>query len=121
MDEYDGRQYVGIDLHRRRSVIVRMTPDGQRIGLRFEAAQAQAVAYSRDVDARRLAFAAGEAEAVEWFVDRLLKSSRYPQGFPRRWQVAYRPENRDVVVEFGLPPQEVVPAVREYRYIKSRD
>ena len=26
MDEYDGRQYVGIDLHRRRSVIVRMTP-----------------------------------------------------------------------------------------------
>ena len=32
MDEYDGRQYVGIDLHRRRSVIVRMTPDGRRIG-----------------------------------------------------------------------------------------
>ena len=32
MDEYDGRQYVGIDLHRRRSVIVRMTPDGQRLG-----------------------------------------------------------------------------------------
>ncbi len=33
MEEYDGRQYVGIDLHRRRSVIVRMTPKGQRIGL----------------------------------------------------------------------------------------
>jgi transposase len=32
VDEYDGKQYVGIDLHRRRSVIVRMTPDGQRIG-----------------------------------------------------------------------------------------
>ena len=32
MEEYDGRQYVGIDLHRRRSVIVRMTPDGQRLG-----------------------------------------------------------------------------------------
>ncbi|SCE79684.1 Transposase [Micromonospora viridifaciens] len=32
MDEYGGRQYVGIDLHRRRSVIVRMTPDGQRLG-----------------------------------------------------------------------------------------
>ena len=30
--EYDGRQYVGIDLHRRRSVIVRMRPDGERIG-----------------------------------------------------------------------------------------
>jgi transposase len=32
VDKYDGRQYVGIDLHRRRSVIVRMTPEGQRIG-----------------------------------------------------------------------------------------
>lgn len=32
MDEYDGRQYVGIDLHKRRSVIVRMTPEGERIG-----------------------------------------------------------------------------------------
>ena len=32
MDEYDGRQVVGIDLHRQRSVIVRMTPEGERIG-----------------------------------------------------------------------------------------
>jgi transposase len=30
--EYDGRQYVGIDLHRRRSVIVRMTPEGEQLG-----------------------------------------------------------------------------------------
>jgi transposase len=32
VEEYDGRQVVGIDLHRRRSVIVRMTPEGQRLG-----------------------------------------------------------------------------------------
>ena len=32
MEEYDGRQFVGIDLHRRRSVIVRMTPEGERLG-----------------------------------------------------------------------------------------
>ncbi len=31
MDEYDGRQVVGIDLHRRRSVIVRMTEAGERL------------------------------------------------------------------------------------------
>jgi transposase len=30
--EYDGRQIVGIDLHRRRSVIVRMTEAGARLG-----------------------------------------------------------------------------------------
>jgi transposase len=32
VDEYAGRQYVGIDLHRRRSVIVRMTPESERLG-----------------------------------------------------------------------------------------
>jgi transposase len=32
VDEYGGVQYVGIDLHRRRSVIVRMTPGGERLG-----------------------------------------------------------------------------------------
>jgi hypothetical protein len=29
--EYDGKQYVGIDLHRRRSVIVRMTDQGEKL------------------------------------------------------------------------------------------
>ncbi|MGC5019391.1 hypothetical protein [Micromonospora sp. DT47] len=36
MDEYDGKQIVGIDLHRRRTVIVRMTQAGstsRRCGL----------------------------------------------------------------------------------------
>jgi transposase len=30
--EYDGRQIVGMDLHRRRSVLVRMTENGERLG-----------------------------------------------------------------------------------------
>jgi len=31
-EQYDCRQYVGTDLHRRRSVIVRMTPAGEQLG-----------------------------------------------------------------------------------------
>jgi hypothetical protein len=31
--EYDGRQVVGMDLHRRRSVLVRMAEDGRRLGM----------------------------------------------------------------------------------------
>ena len=30
-EAYDGRQVVGMDLHRRRSVLVRMTPDGRKL------------------------------------------------------------------------------------------
>ena len=32
MEDYDGRQVVGMDLHRRRSVLVRMTEDGRKLG-----------------------------------------------------------------------------------------
>ena len=31
MNEYDGRQFVGIDLHRRRSVIVRQSESGEQL------------------------------------------------------------------------------------------
>ena len=30
-ESYEGRQFVGIDLHRRRSVLVRMTESGERL------------------------------------------------------------------------------------------
>jgi len=30
-EAYDGRQVVGMDLHRRRSVLVRMTEDGRKL------------------------------------------------------------------------------------------
>ena len=30
-ESYEGRQIVGMDLHRRRSVLVRMTETGQRL------------------------------------------------------------------------------------------
>jgi DNA-binding MarR family transcriptional regulator len=31
MAAYDGPQVVGMDLHRRRSVLVRMTPEGEKL------------------------------------------------------------------------------------------
>jgi restriction system protein len=83
--------------------------------------QGKAAAQNAEVATKEAAFAAGDPDAVEWFVDHVLNSSRYPGGFPRQHQVAYRPENRDVVVEFELPPQKVVPVVRGYRYVKARD
>ena len=51
----------------------------------------------------------------------MLRVSPYPDGFPREYQVAYDPGNRDVTVDLELPPRGVVPAVRAYRYVKARD
>ena len=83
--------------------------------------RARAAARNAYIARRQAAFAAGDAESVEWFARCVLKASRYPDGFPRDYQVAYDPGNRNVTVDFELPPQRVVPAVRAYRYVKARD
>jgi restriction system protein len=103
----------------------RAEADRQRAMAAARAAYDQQVAADREriagIRARQAAFTAGDPEAVEWFVGCVLDASRYPPDFPRRYQVGYRPENPDVVVEFELPPQQVVPDVRGYRYVKNRD
>jgi restriction system protein len=88
-----------------------------------EVTQERARAAKRNtlVSRRRSAFTAGDPEAVEWFVGGVLHASRYPDGFPRQHQVTYRPATREVAVEFELPPQDVVPSVRGYRYLVTRD
>ena len=83
--------------------------------------RAKAVARNAYVTSRQSAFAARDAEAVQWFVDCVLRASKYPDGFPREYQVAYRPEHREVAVDFELPPRRVVPEARAYRYVKARD
>ena len=83
--------------------------------------RAKAAARNAYVTRRRSAFAAGDVEAVQWFVGCVLRASRYPDGVPREYQVAYRPEDQGVAVDLELPPRSVVPSVRAYRYVKARD
>jgi restriction system protein len=83
--------------------------------------RARAARRNAYVSARQSAFGNADADAVEWFVGCLLNASGYPDVFPREHQVAYRPQNRDVVVEFELPPRRVVPSVRAFRYVRTRD
>jgi restriction system protein len=83
--------------------------------------RARAAARNAYITRRQSAFGAGEAESVEWFARCVLKASRYPDGFPREYRVAYEPGTRTVAVEFELPPRGAVPPARSYRYVPGRD
>ena len=84
-------------------------------------ARAQAAARNAYVASRQSAFTARAAESVAWFARCVLKASRYPDGFPHEYQVTYDRQTRRVAIEFELPPQDLVPPVRGYRYVKARD
>ena len=63
----------------------------------------QAAARNAHIRRLKLACAAGDAEAVTWFAERVLDASRYPEAFPREYQVSYRPGSQELTVEFALP------------------
>jgi restriction system protein len=85
------------------------------------AAADAAAALSAEVDQFERDFRAGEPEAVAQFCTLALNSSVYPERFAHRTRVLNRPGPKEVVVEFELPPQSVIPAERDYKYVMARD
>jgi len=77
--------------------------------------------HNASVDQFELDFLAREPEAVAEFCTLVLDSSIYPEGFAHRTRVLYRPEPREVAVEYELPLQSVIPAERGYKYVANRD
>ena len=85
------------------------------------AAADAAATYNAEVDQFERDFRAGEPEAVAQFCTLALDSSVYPEGFAHRTRALYRPDPKEVVVEFELPPQAVIPVERDYKYVANRD
>ena len=50
----------------------------------------------------------------------VLEASRYPEGFPQCFRLAFVPESRQFVIEYELPAYEI-PVVAKYRYVKAGD
>jgi restriction system protein len=53
-------------------------------------------------------------------VEKALSLLRLPEGFDPAAKVAYTPESRQVVVEFELPRNNVIPRDKSYRWVKSK-
>jgi restriction system protein len=92
----------------------------------FDAKTAELEATTRrqhaDVDELEARFREGDPAAVTEYYAAALGSISFPYERPEKEsRVAFAPESRQLVIEMELPPVEVVPDVREYRYIKSRD
>jgi restriction system protein len=83
---------------------------------------------NNEIDGLESAYAALEAEydegdpdAVTAYVSMMLERSDYPEGFPQDFRLAYVPDPKEMVIEYELPTAEVVPAVAEYKYVKTRN
>ncbi len=66
-------------------------------------------------------FRAAKPEAIVSYCTMVLEASDYPDNFPQTAKVAYVPESKQLVVEYDLPPFDVMPTVSVYKYVKTKD
>jgi restriction system protein len=82
---------------------------------------AEVAEHNAGIDQFRRDCRAADPEAVAEFCTLVLDSSVYPEGFPHQTRAVYRPDPREAVIEWELPPQSVIPLDRDYRYVAARD
>jgi restriction system protein len=88
--------------------------------LHVKALEAEVGEHNAAVDEVERDFRAAVPDAVEEFFGQVLALSEYPSDFPHEYQIAYRQEPRELVIEYRLPPVEVIPTARDFRYVKTR-
>jgi restriction system protein len=110
-------RYSAAEAERRRQL------EGQRAAYDAGAAAfAAAVAdHNFGVDLFQRECRAGDPDACARFCTLVLDSSVYPEGFPYRTRTVYRPDQKEVVIEWELPPPSVIPLDRDYQYVATRD
>ncbi len=77
--------------------------------------------YNAEVDRFAAAVAGADPASVVEYFAMVLGNSVYPDDFPQHFRLAYLPKQRHLLIEYHLPPIEVVPHVKEYRYDRFRD
>jgi restriction system protein len=84
----------------------------------FEQKKAQ---RNAEVDAFEAQYLAADPDAIVSYNTMVLERSFYPSNFPQNFSVAYTAASKQLVVEYELPTVSVVPAVAEFKYVKSSD
>ena len=83
--------------------------------------EAHMAAYNAEVDRFAAAVAGADPASVVEYFAMVLGNSVYPDDFPQHFRLAYLPKQKHLLVEYHLPPIEVIPVVKEYRYDRLRD
>ena len=83
--------------------------------------RAKVAAYNAEVDRFARAVADADPTSVVEYFAMVLGNSVYPDDFPQHFRLAYLPKQKHLLIEYHLPPVEVIPVVKEYRYDRVRD
>ena len=75
----------------------------------------------KEVDELEKVYNEGEISAVIAYNTMVLERSEYPDRFPQEFRLAYSPESKELLIDYGLPDVSVIPDAAEYKYNKAKN
>lgn len=84
----------------------------------YLAAQQQ---QNREVDEMETQYQTGDQSAVEFFCWGVLNNSQYPDKFPQSSDLCFEATGGILILDYELPNQNALPAIKEVKYVASRD
>ena len=115
--EAQHRAYVAAEAIRNAElVILRTQYEGNQREMRDEANR-----RDQEITQFATAYLASDPSAIIAYNAMVLERSEYPEGFPQEFRLAYVPESGELVIEYELPATDVIPAISEYRFVRSKE
>lgn len=72
------------------------------------------------IDLEKANYLLGDHLAVVAYIEDVLSRSEYPDEFPKEHQLAFIPATKTLILDYELPNQTVLPAVKEIKYVAAR-
>ncbi|MBM4055646.1 MAG: restriction endonuclease [Planctomycetes bacterium] len=73
------------------------------------------------IDKRKAMYLGKDTDTIVEYCELVLSNSKYPDYFPQEFDLDYNPETKIMIVDYSLPPIEVLPRLNEVKYIKTRN
>jgi restriction system protein len=88
---------------------------------RQSAASAEVTKHNAAVDAFAAAVRNGKRHAVSRYFQLVIDQVPDPNGFPQQRLAGYVPESTLLAIEWRLPPPNIVPVKKSFKWVKTRD
>lgn len=76
--------------------------------------------FNANIEQMKEKYLSKNVDSILEYCDMVLNNSKYPESFPNNFEIEYNSENKILIVEYELPSQKDIPAIKEVNYIASR-
>lgn len=77
--------------------------------------------YNAKIDAMKAAYLEKNPTSIVEYCEMVLNNSAYPESFSKDFEIEYNPENGILIVEYQLPSLELMPRIKEVKYLASKN